>query len=136
MVGVKILGWVDTSQPISSITLRSEVSEMNPSALLFLILAIACEVAGTAGLKASDGFGRLGPSSLAVLGYALAFYFLAQSLKYIPLGVAYAIWSGLGTVGSVVLGMLIWKEILGPVHIVGIALIVMGVVVLNLAPGH
>jgi small multidrug resistance pump len=52
------------------------------------------------------------------------------------LGVAYAIWSGLGTVGSVLLGMLIWKEILGPVHILGIALIVVGVVVLNLAPGH
>ena len=54
---------------------------MNPSALLFLVLAIACEVAGTAGLKASEGFGRLGPSALAVLGYALAFYFLAQSLE-------------------------------------------------------
>ena len=109
---------------------------MNPTALVFLVLAIASEVAGTAGLKASEGCGRLGPSALAVLGYALAFYFLAQSLKYIPLGVAYAIWSGLGTVGSVLLGLLIWKEILGPVHIVGIALIVVGVVVLNLASGH
>ena len=71
---------------------------------------------------------------LAVLGYALAFYFLARSLKYIPLGVAYAIWSGLGTVGSVLLGLLIWKEVLGPIHILGIALIVVGVVVLNVAP--
>ena len=107
---------------------------MNPSALVFLISAIASEVAGTAGLKASEGFGRLGPSALAVLGYALAFYFLAQSLKYIPLGVAYAIWSGLGTVGSVLLGLLIWNEILGPVHIFDITLIVGGVVVLNVAP--
>jgi small multidrug resistance pump len=107
---------------------------MNPTALVFLLLAIASEVAGTAGLKASEGFGRLGPSALAVLGYAVAFYFLAQSLKYLPLGVAYAIWSGLGTVGSVLLGLLIWKEILGPLHIGGIALIVVGVVVLNLAP--
>jgi multidrug transporter EmrE-like cation transporter len=106
---------------------------MNPTALLLLVLAIASEVAGTVGLKASEGFGRLGPSMLALLGYALAFYFLAQSLKYIPLGVAYAIWSGLGTVGSVLLGLLIWKEILGPVHIFGIALIVVGVVVLNVA---
>ena len=103
---------------------------------MFLVLATAAEVAGTAGVKAYEGFGRLGPSALALLGYALAFYFLAQSLKYISLGVAYAIWSGLGTVGSVVLGMLIWKEILGPVHILGIALIVVGVVVLNVAPGH
>jgi multidrug transporter EmrE-like cation transporter len=106
---------------------------MNPTALLLLVLAIASEVAGTVGLKASEGFGRLGPSMLALLGYALAFYFLAQNLKYIPLGVAYAIWSGLGTVGSVLLGLLIWKEILGPVHIFGIALIVVGVVVLNVA---
>jgi small multidrug resistance pump len=109
---------------------------MNPSALLYLVLAIAAEVGGTAGLKASEGFGRLGPSALALLGYALAFYFLAQSLKYLPLGVAYAIWSGLGTVGSVLLGLLIWKEVLGPIHVFGIALIVVGVVVLNLAPGH
>jgi multidrug transporter EmrE-like cation transporter len=109
---------------------------MNPSALLFLILAIAAEVAGTAGLKASEGFGRLGPSALAVLGYALAFYFLAQSLRYIPLGVAYAIWSGVGTMGSIMLGLLIWKELLGPVHVLGIALIVVGVVVPNLATGH
>ena len=109
---------------------------MNPNALLLLVLAIVAEVGGTAGLKASEGFGRLGPSALAVLGYALAFYFLAQSLKYIPLGIAYAIWSGLGTLGSVLLGLLIWKEVLGPVHVLGIALIVVGVVVLNVAPGH
>lgn len=70
-------------------------------------------------------------SMLAVFGYALAFYFLSQSLKYIPLGVAYAIWSGRGTVGSALLGLLIWNDILGPVHILGIALIVVGVVVLN-----
>ena len=107
---------------------------MNPTALLFLALAIASEVAGAAGLKASEGFGRLAPSAFALLGYALAFYFLAQSLKYIPLGVAYAIWSGLGTMGSVLLGLLIWKEILGPLHLLGIALIVVGVVVLNVAP--
>jgi small multidrug resistance pump len=108
---------------------------VNPTALLFLFLAIASEVAGTAGLKASEGFVRPGPSVLALLGYALAFYFLSQSLKYLPLGVAYAIWSGLGTVGSVLLGLLIWKEVLGPLHLFGIALIVVGVVVLNIAPG-
>jgi multidrug transporter EmrE-like cation transporter len=107
---------------------------MNPTALLLLALAIASEVVGTAGLKASEGFGRVGPSVLALLGYALAFYFLAQSLKYLPLGVAYAIWSGLGTMGSVLLGLLIWKEVLGPLHMLGIALIVVGVVVLNVAP--
>src|SRR5215204_887987 len=109
---------------------------MNPSALVFLVLAITSEVAGTAGLKASEAFGKLAPSALAVIGYALAFYFLAHSLKYIPLGIAYAIWSGLGTVGSVLLGLLVWKEVLGTIHIFGIALIVVSVVVLNVAPGH
>jgi multidrug transporter EmrE-like cation transporter len=78
----------------------------------------------------------VGPSALALLGYALAFYFLAQSFEYIPLGVAYAIWSGLRTVGSVLLGVMIWKGVLEPVHVFGIALIVVGVVVLNIAPGH
>jgi len=73
-------------------------------------------------------------SMLAVFGYALAFYFLSQSLKVMPLGVVYAIWSGLGTVGSALLGLLIWNDILGPVHILGIALIVVGVVVLNVVP--
>jgi len=61
---------------------------MNPSALVLLVLAIASEVAGTVGLKASEGFGRLGSSGMAVLGFVLAFYFLAQSLEYIPLEVA------------------------------------------------
>jgi small multidrug resistance pump len=136
MIGREDLGIVDTSHPSSSATLGPEVFKMNPSALVLLVLAIASEVAGTAGLKASEGFGRLAPSALAVLGYALAFYFLAQSLKYIPLGVAYAIWSGLGTVGSVLLGLVIWKEILGPLHLLGIGLIVVGVVVLNVAPSH
>ena len=92
---------------------------MNPTAFLLLVLAIASEVAGTAGLKASEGFGRLGPSALAVLAYALAFYLLAQSLKYIPLGVVYAIWSRLGTIGLVLLGLLIWQEILGTAHVLG-----------------
>ena len=61
---------------------------MNPTALVLLVLAIASKVAGTAGLKGFEGLGWLSPSGLAALGYALAFYFLAQSLEYIPLGVA------------------------------------------------
>ena len=104
---------------------------MNPTALLFLVLAIAAEVAGTAGLRWVRA-ARL--YMLAVLGYALAFYFLAQRLKCITLGVAYALWSRLGSVGSVLMGLLIWNEILRPVHILGIALIVVGVVVLNVVP--
>ncbi len=109
---------------------------MNPFALLLLVLAIVGEVIGTAGLKASEGFGRLGPSVVAVLGYCAAFYFLSLSLREIPLGVAYAVWSGLGTVGSVLLGVLIWREALGLAHLAGIGLIVAGVVVLNVFAGN
>lgn len=104
---------------------------MKASVLLLLILAIAGEVIGTAGLKASEGFSRLGPSVVAVLGYCVAFYFLSMSLKQIPLGIAYAIWSGLGTVGSVLIGVMIWRESLGPTTLAGIGLIVVGVVILN-----
>jgi len=108
---------------------------VNPFALLLLVLAIAGEVIGTADLKVSEGFGRLGPSVGAVLGYCVAFYFLSLSLKQLPLGIAYAIWSGLGTVGSVLIGVLIWREALGLVHLAGIDLILAGVIVLNVFAG-
>ena len=104
---------------------------MNPSALLVLVLAVVSEVVGTAGLKASEGFTKVGPLAVVAIGYGAAFYFLSVSLKEIPLGVAYAIWSGLGTVGSVLLGVLIWREALGLPHAVGIGLILAGVVILN-----
>ncbi len=109
---------------------------MNPVALFLLMLAIAGEVIGTAGLKASEGFVRIGPSVVAVLGYCAAFYFLSLSLKQLPLGIAYAIWSGLGTVGSVLIGVLVWREALGPAHLAGIALILAGVIVLNVLAGN
>jgi len=108
---------------------------MNPFVLLLLLLAIAGEEAGTAGLKASEGFSRLGPSVLALLGYAAAFYFLSMSPDQIPSGVAYSIWSRLGTVGSVLIGVLIWRESPGPAHLIGIGLIVAGVVTLNVLAG-
>jgi len=108
---------------------------MNPFVLLLVLLAIAAEVAGTAGLKASEGFSRLGPSVLALLGYAAAFYFLSMSPDQIPSGVAYSIWSRLGTVGSVLIGVLIWRESPGPAHLIGIGLIVAGVVTPNVLAG-
>jgi len=103
--------------------------------MLVLFLAIASEVVGTAALKASEGFVRLGPTMLVVVGYGLTFYLLGLALKQIPLGVAYAIWSGLGTAGAVLAGVLLWRESLNLAGVVGIALIVAGVVVLNLFPG-
>jgi small multidrug resistance pump len=103
--------------------------------MLILLLAIVSEVVGTVALKASEGFARLGPTLLVVVGYVLTFYFLGLALKQIPLGVAYAIWSGLGTAGAVLAGVLLWRESLSPAGVVGIALIVAGVVILNLFPG-
>jgi len=103
--------------------------------MLILLLAIVSEVVGTVALKASEGFARLGPTLLVVVGYVLTFYFLGLALKQIPLGVAYAIWSGLGTAGAVLAGVLLWRESLSPAGVVWIALIVAGVLILNLFPG-
>ena len=104
---------------------------MKPAALLVLCVAIVSEVIGTAGLKASDGFSRVVPIVVVVVAYGAAFYFLSLSLQQISLGVAYAIWSGLGTVGAVLVGVMVWQESLGPARLIGIGLIVVGVVVLN-----
>jgi small multidrug resistance pump len=108
---------------------------VNAGSLLLLLVAILSEVVGTVALKASDGFARFGPTALVVVGYGLTFYFLGLALKQIPLGVAYAIWSGLGTAGAVLAGVLLWRESLNLAGVIGIALIIVGVVVLNLFPG-
>jgi small multidrug resistance pump len=108
---------------------------MNPGSMLILFLAILSEVVGTVALKASEGFARLGPNVLVVVGYGLSFYLLAQALRQIPLGVAYAIWSGLGTAGAVIAGLLLWRESLNLAGILGILLIIIGVIVLNFFAG-
>lgn len=101
-------------------------------AYLFLAVAIAAELFGTSMLKASDGFTKLYPSIATVLGFGVAFYSLSLSLQQIPLGVAYAIWSGVGTAITAVIGIVIWKETASVATAVGIVLIIAGVVVLNL----
>jgi small multidrug resistance pump len=104
---------------------------MNRNALLLLLAAIASEVVATTSLKLSNGFSRPLPSLIVVVGYGLSFYLMSLSLRSIPLGTAYAIWSGLGTAATVAIGVLLWKESLDPARIIGIALILIGVVVLN-----
>lgn len=99
---------------------------------IYLSVAIASEVIATSALKAAEGFTRLGPSVVVVAGYALAFYFLSLTLKTIPLGVAYAVWSGAGVALIALIGWTWYGQTLDAVAIVGIALIVAGVVVLNL----
>lgn len=100
---------------------------------LYLLLAIVSEVIATGSLKASQGFSRFWPSLFVVAGYGAAFYLLSLSLKQIPLGVAYAIWSGLGTVGVVLIGLFFWGEGLNMLRVIGIALILIGTVILNLS---
>ncbi|MEL6128133.1 MAG: multidrug efflux SMR transporter [Pseudomonadota bacterium] len=98
---------------------------------LYLTLAIAGEIVGTTALKASNGFTQLGASLVAVLGYCVAFYFLAVALKTVPVGVAYAIWSGAGVAAIAVIGTVMFGQKLDFYAIVGISLIVLGVIVLN-----
>lgn len=99
---------------------------------VLLGLAIAAEVVATSSLKASNGFTRMGYSSLTVLAYGLAFYLLSQTLKRMELGVAYAIWAGVGTALMAVVGYWFFQENMSIIKVLSIALIVLGVVGLNL----
>ncbi len=98
----------------------------------YLALAIAAEVVATSALKAAAGFTRPLPSLLVVLGYGMAFYCLSLSLKVVPVGVAYAIWSGVGTALIVVIGWLWFGQKLDLAALIGLALIVAGVAVLQI----
>lgn len=102
------------------------------SPIISLLIAIGSEIAATTSLKLSAGFTRLVPSILVVVGYASAFYFLSLTLKGMSLGSAYAIWSALGTVGAVVIGILVWRDPVTAPRIIGILLVIVGVVILNL----
>jgi len=99
---------------------------------IFLGIAIVSEVVATSALKATHGFTRLWPSLAVVLGYASAFYFLSLTLRSIPVGVAYAVWSGVGIVLVAVIAWLLYGQKLDTAAIVGMALIIAGIVVLNL----
>jgi multidrug resistance protein EbrA len=107
---------------------------MNPYALL--LIAIICEVFGSSMLKATNGFKKLLPTLGLVIGYGLAFYTLSLSLKTLNLGVAYAIWAGLGTALTAIVGVLIYKENFNLKKLLGLALIIGGVILLNIGGAH
>ncbi|MFF3890147.1 DMT family transporter [Streptomyces sp. NPDC001914] len=98
--------------------------------------AIAAEVGATTAMKYTEGFSRLWPSLATVLGYFVAFALLAQTLKTVSVGTAYAIWAGVGTAAIAVIGMLFLGEGLTVAKAAGIALIIGGVVLLNLGGAH
>jgi len=110
--------------------------DMNLS-YIYLALAIVAEVVATTALTASNGLTRPLPILIMVVGYAIAFVCLAFSLKTIPVGVAYAIWSGAGVVLITGIGWVLFRQTLEPLAIAGIGLILTGVVVLHLSgAGH
>lgn len=98
----------------------------------YLLIAIVAEVAGTSALKASQGFTVLLPSILVALGYAVSFYFLSLTLASIPVGIAYALWSGIGIVLISAIGWIWFGQALDAPAVIGIALIIAGVGVINL----
>lgn len=97
-----------------------------------LAVAIVAEVIATSALKATDGFSRLIPSIIVVIGYAVAFYFLSLTLRTLAVGVVYAIWSGVGIALICIIGVLLYQQTLDLPGIVGIGLTISGVLVLNL----
>ncbi len=97
----------------------------------YLAIAILSEVAGTSALKATNGFHNFWPSVMVVIGYGMAFYFLSLTQNVIPMGVSYAVWSGVGVALISLVGWIYYKQALGPGELIGIGMIVAGVVVLR-----
>ena len=106
---------------------------------LFLLLAILSELMGTTFLKMSEGFTKLVPTVITILSMVAAFYFLSIAIKTIPVGTAYAIWSGVGIVFITFIGIVLFKQIPDIPAIIGIFLIIAGVVIINVfskSAGH
>ncbi|EQK47335.1 MULTISPECIES: quaternary ammonium compound efflux SMR transporter SugE [Paraclostridium] len=103
---------------------------------LVLVIAGIFEVWWAVGLKYSEGFTKLVPSVLTVIGMIASFYFLSLALKELPLGTAYAIWTGIGTIGTVILGVFLFKEPIDFVRLVCIGFIVAGIIGLKLVSQH
>lgn len=99
---------------------------------LYLAIAIVAEVIGTSALKASEEFTKVVPSALVIIGYGVSFYFLSLVLKTIPIGIAYAIWAGLGIVLIAVVGIIFFKQIPDTAALIGMSLIILGVVVIHI----
>jgi small multidrug resistance pump len=100
-------------------------------AYFYLAIAIIAEVAATSALKASAEFTKLTPSLIVVVGYGVAFYYMTLVLRTIPIGITYAVWSGVGIVLVAIVGVLLYKQIPDAPAIIGMALIVSGVVVIH-----
>lgn len=105
-------------------------------AYLLLFVAIIFEVIGSSLLKASNGFKKILPSIGVLIGYGGAFYALSLALKILPISVAYAIWAGVGTALTALVGIIIYKEGFNSKKLVGLVLIIGGVILLNIGGTH
>ena len=99
---------------------------------LYLAIAVAFETIGTSAMQASQQFTRLWPSVLVVVGYAISFYFMALTLRYMPVGIVYALWSGLGIILIALIGYAVFGQKLDLPAIAGLGLIIAGIVVIQL----
>ncbi|MGR3623043.1 SMR family transporter [Pseudophaeobacter sp.] len=110
-----------------------------PAHYIYLVLAIITETIGTSALQASQQFTRFWPSVLVLIAYALSFYLMALTLKFMPVGIVYAIWSGLGIVFIAMIGLLAFGQRLDLPAVLGLGLIILGVLVIHLfsqSAGH
>ena len=99
---------------------------------VYLLIAILSEVIATSSLKASEGLTKLWPSVIVIIGYGLALYFLSITVKVMPVGISYAIWSGVGIVLVTIAGVYLYKQIPDTPAIIGMLLIMAGVLVINI----
>ena len=106
-----------------------------PNHYLWLFIAILTETMGTTALQASQQFTRLWPSVAVVVCYGMSFYFMSVALKFMPVGIVYAIWSGLGIVLIALIGYLLFGQKLDLAAVLGLALIVAGILVIHLYSG-
>ena len=104
----------------------------NPMKYLYLFAAIVAEVVATSALNASQQFTKLVPSVITIVGYLISFYLLSLALRSLPIGVAYAVWSGVGIVLTAMVGVYLFKQVPDTPAIIGMILIIAGVLVMNL----
>lgn len=114
--------------PCNQMTKRDKLMKI---ALIFFF-AVVSEVTATTALKFSEGFTKLIPSLIVVVGYGISFYLLSLSLKVIPIGTAYALWSGIGIVLTVIVGIVLWRETMDWARGIGIFLIMLGILIINM----
>ncbi len=103
-----------------------------PLHYVYLVLAVIAETIGTTALQASQQFSRFWPSAVVVVAYGLAFYLLAVTLRFMPVGIAYAIWSGLGIVLIALIGFVVFGQRLDVPAVIGLALIIVGILIIHL----